>query len=193
MLAYMPKQKEVKEAEGYAKEFAGRLKDALGAMKLTELSRLLAESRVELDPGRLAHYFSGRNYPDPPIFAALCRALGVSADWALGMTETELPVADLEEKLAAATGQDKINKIMQGMNKARQKQILDFAEYLLAQETNTEREQPRRSRLPLDEAQRNLAMIKARLDSVEEKWGIDGRRDMKRQIREELDGNDSDE
>lgn len=134
MLAYMAKPKQENEFVEYGQEFAGRLRDALGAMKKSELSKLLTEYGVELDAGRLSHYFTGRNYPDPPILAALCRALGISADWALGLTETELPVADLEERLAAATGEGKINKVMSGLSKDRQQQVIDFAEFLLSQE-----------------------------------------------------------
>lgn len=193
MLGYMPKQKVESQIGEFAQEFSGRLRDTLGSMPITELAKLIAESGIDLKPGRLGHYFTGRNYPDPPVLAILCRTLGISADWALGLTETEEPVADLEEKLAAATGEDKINKIMQGMTKAKQKQILDYAEYLLSRESNFEQKTLRLSRLPLDEAQRNLAMIKSRLDSVEDKWGIEGRRDMERRIRDEISGSDLDE
>lgn len=193
MLVCMPRQKDENKPTQYAQEFAGRLTDALGSMKRTELARLITESGLELEPGRLTHYFSGRNYPDPPILAAICKALGISADWVLGLTETDTPVAELEEKLAAATGEDRINKLMRGMSKAKQKQVLDFAEYLFLREMGREQRPPHVSRLPAEETQRNLAIIRTRLDLVEDKWGIDGRRDMERRIREEFGSGDFDQ
>lgn len=191
MLLYMDKQQrqDDKLAE-YARQFAGRLKKALGSMTLPELSNVLAQSEIDLKPSRLGHYFSGRNYPDPPYLAVICQALGVSADWVLGLTEEELPIADLEEKLAVATGEGKINKLMRGMSKARQKQVLDFAEYLLSRETDNQRQAPRISRLPKNEIQRNIATLRAQLDSVEQKYGTDGRRDMEQAIWDELEGID---
>lgn len=193
MLAYMVKPKQENKFVEYGQGFASRLRNALGTMKQSELVRLLTEYGVELDAGRVSHYFTGRNYPDPPILAALCRALGVSADWVLGLTKEELPVADLEERLAAATGEGKINKIMRGMNKQKQQQVLTFAEYLLSREAEPRNQVPKISPLPPSERQRNLAMIRARLDSVEKDYGIDGRREMERSIREELTGDDSGE
>lgn len=191
MLAYMTKPKQENEFLEYGKQFAARLRDALGAMKKAELSRLLTEYEVVLDAGRLAHYFSGRNYPDPPILAALCRALGVSADWVLGLTKEEQPVADLEEKLAAATGEGKINKLMRDMSRQKKQQVLDFAEYLLSREGKAKRYVPKISPLPPTEKQRNLAMIRARLASVEKDYGVLARLDMEQSILDEIGGDDS--
>ncbi len=122
--------KDTSSIDQYARDFAKRLRDARGDMPQADLLRLLEEQGTSLRQARLSHYETGRNYPDPPILALLATVLGVSADWLLGLTGEPLPVADLEEKLAAATGNHKINKIMDRLPKEKQRQLIDFGEYL---------------------------------------------------------------
>lgn len=128
------KKRKSKQQEEYAQAFAKRLRDARGDIPQADLLQLLKENGQSVLQARMSHYENGRNYPDPPILAALAKALGVSADWLLGLTEIELPVADLEERLATATGQHKINRIMDRLSKERQQQLLDFANFLLSSE-----------------------------------------------------------
>jgi transcriptional regulator with XRE-family HTH domain len=155
------KQRSGYKSDKYSLQFAERLRDARGEMPQTELLSLLKEQGLELTQARLSHYENGRNYPDPPILAALATALGVSADWLLGLTTEELPVADLQEKLAAATGEHRINKIMRKLPKDKQEQVMTFAEYLLSVEQKA---------APPD----NLAAWRAAMAVLEARMGEEG-------------------
>lgn len=123
----------------------------------------------------------------------IAQFLDTSTDYLLGFTINELSSADIEEELAAVKDEGKINKTVRRLTKEKQQQVLTFAEYLSSREGKIKREVPKISPLPPTERQRNLAIINARLDSVEREYGIDARRDMERSIREELGGSDSDE
>lgn len=145
----------------YAVDFAERLKNARGGMSQSDLLSLLKENGVALRQARLSHYETGRNYPDPPILAALAVALGVSADWLLGLTEEQLPVADLEERLATATGQHRINRIMERLPSEKQRQLTDFADFLLANEKERRVED-------------DLAAWRAATEVLERRFGLQG-------------------
>jgi transcriptional regulator with XRE-family HTH domain len=119
--------------ETYAEGFAKRLREALGELTQAELVTLLRENGVKLAPARLSHYMQGRNYPDPQMVAELARTLGVSTDWLHGLTEQRLPVADLEEMIANASGESKIDRIMRELNKDERQMVMTFAEYILSQ------------------------------------------------------------
>jgi transcriptional regulator with XRE-family HTH domain len=94
----------------------------------------LAENGFEMTGGRLSHYMQGRNYPDPPVLTELAKALGVSADWLLGLTEESLPVDDLVEMLGAAQVEnyaDKISKTLNTLSREEKQQVIQYAEFLL--------------------------------------------------------------
>jgi transcriptional regulator with XRE-family HTH domain len=152
--------------EQYAEWFSARLREALGSMTQAELLKILAENGVKLAQQRLSHYMQGRNYPDPPILKELARALGVSADWLLGLTEESLPVADLEEMVARAKGEGRINRIMSALKAERQQEVMRFAEYLLARQREQEAQAS-----PMTQRQREQAEIMAMLDSIEREHG----------------------
>lgn len=183
---------EEKELSPFAKFFAGRLQKALGDRNQKELIKLMAQNGFEMAQQRLSHYMNGRNYPDPPILKELAKALEVSVDWLLGLTEQPLPAADLDEMAATAKGEAHINKVMRNMSKERQKQVIAFAEYLLSQERqNPGGIVPLISPLPLTERQQNLQSIKKMLDLIERNHGTQARRDMERSILEEFDNVDT--
>lgn len=119
----------------YAEWFAARLREALGAMQQSELIKLIKQNGFDMQQQRLSHYFQGRNYPDPPVLKELAKALGVSADWLLGLTEQPLPVADLDEMAAQARGEGRINRILKNLPKDKQQQVIQFAEYLLSRQS----------------------------------------------------------
>lgn len=124
---------EEREEDGYAAEFAKRLHEALGDRQQSDILKLLNQNGYEISQQRLSHYFNGRNYPDPPVLKELVSALGVSADWLIGLpTETTSSVADLDELIRQNKGEAKINKIMKVLPKEQRQQVLQFAEYLLS-------------------------------------------------------------
>lgn len=116
----------------YSEWFAGRLRETMGSMTQAELLKILAENGCQIAQPRLSHYMQGRNYPDPPILAHLARALEVSADYLLGLTEETATVAELAETIAIAKGEGRINGLFNKLSKDEREQVSAFAEYLLA-------------------------------------------------------------
>lgn len=116
--------------------FGKRLQNARKKAGLTQPDVLeeLKERNFALTQGALSHYETGRNYPDPDLMAAMAEIVGVSIDYLAGATKTPHPVAQIEEAWKAASGAGKINRLMDRLPKEKQKQVLDFAEYLLSQE-----------------------------------------------------------
>jgi transcriptional regulator with XRE-family HTH domain len=119
--------------EDYAEKFAKRLRSTWGDKAQTELIALMKQNGFEITPGRLSHYMTGRNSPDPEVLAELARAMGVSADYLLMLTDEQLPVADLSEQLANTKGEGKIDKLLKAMTPEQRRQVIAYAEYLLAQ------------------------------------------------------------
>jgi transcriptional regulator with XRE-family HTH domain len=119
--------------EDYAEKFAKRLRSTWGDKAQTELVALMKQNGFEITPGRLSHYMTGRNSPDPEVLAELAKAMGVSADYLLMLTDEELPVADLSEQLANSKGEGKIDRLMKAMSPEQRRQVITYAEYLLAQ------------------------------------------------------------
>jgi transcriptional regulator with XRE-family HTH domain len=154
--------------EDEIKEYVTRLQEALGDMSQVELKKLLAEQGYEITQGRLSHYIQGRNFPDPPVLAAIAKALGVSSDWLLGLTTEKLPVVDLEEMLATAKGESKVDKIMVKLPKEKQQQVLTYAEYLLAMEE--------RNRFENDPQTNQGRRLKDLFESVDRMLGADSRK-----------------
>lgn len=167
--------------EGYAEYFARRLREALGEMSQAELIKLLAQNGFEMTQQRLSHYMQGRNYPDPPVLKELARALDVSADWLLGLTEQSLPAADLDEMAANANGEGRINKVMRNLPLDKQQQVLQFAEYLLSRH----RAMPDAARNgDADEARRISREATKWLDSIEKKHGLAARQEVEKLFRD---------
>lgn len=180
-----------KEEEVF-KIFRDNLLSLRGKMTQADVLGMFAEQGWELKQSALSHYENGKRRPNFSILLKFATVYETSTDFLLGATEEEKSIAKLQDELKAARGGGPIHRIMNALPVNKQKQILDFAEYLLSQEPQ---EQPSKtipiiSPLPLTEQQRNLATVKAILDSVEQKYGIDARRDMERRIRDQFsDGN----
>lgn len=121
--------------DDYAEWFAARLRCAMGGMSQAELIGILRENGFEMMQQRLSHYMQGRNYPDPPVLKELAHAIGVSADWLLGLTEQQLPAEDLNEMASRARGEGRIDKIMRQLPPEQQREVLSYAEYLLSRTT----------------------------------------------------------
>ena len=170
----------------FAEWFAKRLRDALGDTPQADLLRLLKQNGFEMAQARLSHYMQGRNYPDPPVLKQLAMALEVSADWLLGLTDEKLPVADLEEMLRTAKGESRIDVVVNKLPAEKKQQVLQFAEYLLAQEGN----QVERGRIMiggtahLAESQRIQVEARQWLDSIERTRGVDVRKEIERTLRD---------
>lgn len=145
----------------YAEWFGARLREALGATPQVDLVSLIEENGFEITPGRLSHYMQGRRYPDPPALKEIAKALGVSADWLLGLTEQSMTVAELDEQLARAKGESPIDKIMEQLSPGDREQVLAFASYLLSRSNQTRDER--------------ISKTQATLRSVERDFGIDAR------------------
>ncbi len=114
---------------------AQRLREALklSGLKQTDLLQLLEENGYPVKQQRLSHLMNGRNYPDPLDLRELVRAMGVSSDWMLRLTEQSLPAADLDEMLSQAKGEGRIGRIMRQLSKDQQEEVVNFAEFLLSQ------------------------------------------------------------
>lgn len=64
-----------------------RLTQALAGENLAELAR-----RIHKDRTTLSNYRLGRREPDMQTLACICRELGVSADWVLGISDERRPM-----------------------------------------------------------------------------------------------------
>lgn len=190
-----------KEVNDELEELKRKLKAALKATVAKtreELNKsqgdLLAELKkygMSRSQGSVSQIETGVRLPSLEALYVISKFLDTSTDYLLGLTTNQLSSADIEEELATSKGAGKIDKLINKLSRAKKKQVLDYAEYLLSRESNIEKKPLRLSPLPLTERQRNLAMIRARLDSVEKDYGIIARRDMEESIREELSGDDS--
>jgi transcriptional regulator with XRE-family HTH domain len=116
--------------------FGTRFRDARNNAGLTQedVIATLAARGFPMPQSRLSHYETGRNNPDPDLMAVMADVVGKSLDYLNGLTDTQEPVAEIEEARQAAQGAGKINRIMDKLPKDRQQQILDYAEFLLSQE-----------------------------------------------------------
>lgn len=170
--------------------FRDRLLTARGAASQSDVSGYFAEHGWELKQAALSHYENGKRRPNFSMLIKFATVYGTSTDYLLGVTKKTESFEELEKKLAEATGGGPIHKALQALPKPKQQQVLQFAEYLLSQEPGA-RKVPAISPPPLTEDQRLEAAINIILNSVEEKYGIDARRDMERRIRDELRGGDA--
>ncbi len=166
-----------KSVDVFAGWFGARLRAALGDTPQTEIVKLMVEDGTKVLPGRVSHYMQGRRYPDPPIFKALVKALGVSADWALGLTEQKLPVADLEEMLAQAKGESRINRLMKLLPPVKQQQVVEYTEFLIDQHRKDDGNQN------LTQRQRDQLRGERVLESVDKEFGSDVRIQLEKIIR----------
>lgn len=83
--------------------------------------------------GSLSHIENGARLPSVETLYVLAEFLGTSADYFIGLSESPLSPADIEEELAAAKGEGKIDKLMAALTKEQRAQVIGFAEYLLTQ------------------------------------------------------------
>lgn len=171
------KPRKEKSLDAFAKWFGARLRDALGDASQVEIATLMTQDGQETQPGAVSHYMQGRRYPDPPIFKALVKALGVSADWALGLTEQRLPVADLEEMLAQAKGESRINRLMKQLPPPKQAQVVEYTEFLIDQHRKDDGNQN------LTQRQRDQLRAERVIDSVDKEFGSDVRIELEKIIR----------
>lgn len=172
--------------------FRSNLLALRGEMTQADVLQMFADHEWELKQSALSHYENGKRRPNFSILLRFATVYGTSTDFLLGATDEEKSIAKLQDELLAAKGGGPIHRIMNALPVNKKQQILDFAEYLLSQEP---KEQPSKtaptiSPLPLTERQRNLSAVKAILDSVEQKYGVDARRDMEQAIWDELGGGD---
>lgn len=163
----------------YSEWFAGRLREALGSMPQADLLKLLKQNGFDMTQQRLSHYMQGRNYPDPPVLKELAKALGVSADWLLGLTEQSLPVADLDEMVAQAKGEGKLNKVMRNLSPDKQQQVYQFAEFLLSRQPAIESYVD-----GLSESERIAHEAHKWLDSIERTRGTTTRKEIEKVFRD---------
>lgn len=63
-----------------------RLKYSLKIRKLTQKE---FAQRTNITESAMSRYISGERVPRADTLVSICRSLGVSADWLLGMTESE--------------------------------------------------------------------------------------------------------
>lgn len=73
--------------------FGDRLKQARAARGLSQadLAAALQAGAIEVTQSAVSYWESGKNLPTLDAFVALTRALGVSADWLLGIDGGALP------------------------------------------------------------------------------------------------------
>lgn len=74
--------------------FGDRLKQARSARGLSQAdlaAALLATTAIDVTQSAVSYWESGKNLPTLDAFVALTRALGVSADWLLGIDGGALP------------------------------------------------------------------------------------------------------
>lgn len=171
--------------------FRGRLLTARGAASQSDVSHLFAEHGWEIKQAALSHYENGKRRPNFSMLIKFAAVYGTSTDYLLGVTKKQESFAELEQKLAEATGGGPIHAVLKALPKAKQQQVLQFAEYLLSQEPGVRKVPPTILPPPLTEDQRLEAAINIVLNSVEKKYGIIDRRDMERRIRDELGNGDA--
>lgn len=150
---------------------------------LAELER----NGLERTQGSLSQIENGTRLPSVEMLYVIARYLNTSSDFLLGLTDNPLSVADIEEERDAANGQSTIDKVVKGLHPDKQKQVLNYAEYLLMQESIESVEKNRQSNRelpPLTESER-IAMEAYRwLLTIERTRGVEARRDIERVFRE---------
>jgi transcriptional regulator with XRE-family HTH domain len=156
-------QKGAKAMENYAAWFARRLRDTLGERTQSELILTMKDNGFEILGGRLSHYMQGRNYPDPDVLAELAKALGVSADYLLGLTEDKTPAGELSESLATTKGEGKIDRLIRHLSPEERRQVIDYAEYLVARHVDAGKN--------LTQRERDSLRAERAIGSVEKEFG----------------------
>lgn len=162
--------------------FAQRLRKALGDTPQAEIIALMKENGFEITQQRLSHLFQGRNYPDPPTLRELVRALAVSSDWLLGLTDQSLPADDLNEMLSHAKGEGRINKLMRNLPQDKQAQVLQFAEFLQSRQSSNGTAGSHVN--ATSEAQQIARDAEKLLDLIERTRGLDKRHEVERLFRD---------
>lgn len=136
--------------------------------------------------GSLSQIENGSRLPSVEMLYVLTRYLNTSADYFLGLTENALSAADNEEERAAASGQSVMDKILRGLPPEKQKQVLNYAEYLLIQEPIEKVERNRQigsALAPLTEEERIAIEARKWLVSIERTHGITVRKEVEKVFR----------
>lgn len=84
--------------------------------------------------GSISQIENGVRLPSVETLYVIAKYLDTSSDYFLGLTDNPLSAQGVEEELANANGEGKINKIMSSLPQDKQQQVLQFAEYLLARQ-----------------------------------------------------------
>lgn len=166
----------------YSEWFAERLRRGLGEMSQADLLAILKENGFEMTQQRLSHYMNGRNYPDPPVLKELARAMGVSADWLLGLTEQQLPADDLNEMVNRAKGEGRIDKVMRRLPPEEQRAVLQYADYL-ASRVRVEQEKVAHE-TEAEESQQISIEAQQWLESIEKTKGLPTRQEIEKIFRD---------
>lgn len=88
-----------KEPSAFAVSFGRRLREAREA-KTPKMTQPQLGAQVGAAKARISQWENGTHMPDLEHLAALCDALGCSADWLLGRAGQKLSAAALEEARA---------------------------------------------------------------------------------------------
>jgi transcriptional regulator with XRE-family HTH domain len=121
----------------------GRIKRSLKtrvARAREDLQISQSEVLAELDrhglgrtQGSLSQIERGLRLPSVETLYVLAEYLGTSADYFIGLSESALSPADIEEELANAKGEGRIARLLAALNREQRAQVISFAEYLLMQ------------------------------------------------------------
>lgn len=153
-------------------------------MTQTGLLQTMAENGFPFTQQRLSHIMQGRNYADPPVLRELVRAMGISADYALGLTEEPLPAAYLDEQLKQIEGEGKLDRLVNKLPKEKQQQVFEYVEYLLSKEPGGRSSDAMAESRRLAEARQVNAEMRALLDSVERTRGLAARQELDKVFRD---------
>lgn len=121
--------------------------------------------------GSISQLENGIRLPSVEALYVLAKYLETSTDYLLGLTDNAASVADMEEIIAAASGQSKLDRLTESLTKEQRQQVVLFAEYLQAQNE------------PPTPAQMR-ANIVAMLESIEKERGLAARQEFERGLRE---------
>lgn len=141
-----------------------RLPKARATMTLEQKEVLAELKKYGLDrtQGSLSQIERGIRLPSVEMLYVLASYLQTSTDYLLGLTDNELSAADIQEEIATGRGEGKIDKLMNRLSREQRQQVVNFAEYLLAQSGRAE-----------EIARNNEAGFEAALNTIQRKYDED--------------------
>lgn len=136
--------------------FGNRLKQARkrAGMTQTVIVERLGVMGFDMTQGAYSHYERGARYPDPPLMRAMADITETSLDYLSGGTDIDSPMAEIEEELAAVSGNSKLNRLMEKLPKEKQQSVISYAEFLLANQVRDTLSSP-----PTQGVQRGVSAI----------------------------------